>query len=159
LYDLGSDPGQTQVRPRSDLGLSRTRKRLFHNNTVRTIAPEYQWAVSADGTKILIGAERDGNTVSPERGVYLVDLQERITKNALVSRLRTQLRSEVSLKASATRTFQPLAADIRQVLSRESASRIFDYEKALFDFDSKNIARPGNRKASEFLFNTYASFG
>ncbi|HET6955763.1 MAG TPA: M20/M25/M40 family metallo-hydrolase [Vicinamibacterales bacterium] len=159
LYDLGSDLGQTQVRPGSDPGLSRSPKRLFHNNTVRTIAPEYQWAVSADGTKILIGAERDGNTVSPERGVYLVDLQKRITKNQLISRLRTQLRSELTLKASATRTFQPITADIRQILARESASRIFDYEKALFDFDSKNIARPGNRKASEFLFNTYASFG
>ena len=159
LYDLGSDPGLTGVRPGSDPGLSRSTKRLFHNNTVRTIAPEYQWVVSADGTKILIGAERDGNTVSPERGVYLVDLQKRITKNALILRLRTQLRSELVLKASATRAFQPIAADIRQVVARQSASRIFDYEKALFDFDSKNIARPGNRKASEFLFNTYASFG
>jgi hypothetical protein len=148
LYDLGSDPG-----------LTLSRKRVFHNNTVRTIAPEYQWAVSADGTKILIGAERDGNTVSPERGVYLVDLQKRITKNELISRLRTQLRSEVSLRAAATRTFQPIAADVRQILARESASRIFGYEKALFDFDSKNIARPGNRKASEFLFNAYKSFG
>jgi hypothetical protein len=148
LYDLGSDPG-----------LTLSRKRVFHNNTVRTIAPEYQWAVSADGTKILIGAERDGNTVSPERGVYLVDLQKRITKNELISRLRAQLRSEVSLKAAATRTFQPIAADVRQILARESASRIFGYEKALFDFDSKNIARPGNRKASEFLFNAYRSFG
>ena len=51
---------------------------------MRTIAPEYQWAVSPDGTKILIGAERDGNTVSPERGVYLVDLQKRITKAELL---------------------------------------------------------------------------
>ncbi len=133
--------------------------RLFHNNTVRTIAPEYQWAVSPDGTKILIGAERDGNTVSPERGVYLVDLQKRITKTDLMSRLRHQLRSEIALKATATRTFEPIAADVRQVLARESASRIFDYEKALFDFDSKNISKPGNRKASEFLFNTYKSFG
>src|SRR5262245_40665751 len=33
------------------------------------------------------------------------------------------------------------------------------YEKALFDFDSKHITRPGNRLASEFLFNTYKSFG
>jgi hypothetical protein len=148
LYDLGSDPG-----------LTLSRKRVFHNNTVRTIAPEYQWAVSADGTKILIGAERDGNTVSPERGVYLVDVQKRITKNELISRLRTQLRSEVALKASATRTFQPMAADVRQILARESASRIFGYEKALFDFDSKNIARPGNRKAAEYLFNAYKSFG
>jgi hypothetical protein len=170
LYDLGSDQGQTgvrggsdptlpRVRPGSDPGLTLPRKRVFHNNTVRTIAPEYSWAVSPDGTKILIGAERDGDTVSPERGVYLIDLQKRIAKADLISRLRTQLTSELILKGSATRMFQPLAADVRQVLARESESRIFGYEKALFDFDSKSIARPGNRKASEFLFNTYRSFG
>jgi acetylornithine deacetylase/succinyl-diaminopimelate desuccinylase-like protein len=45
------------------------------------------------------------------------------------------------------------------VLARESVSRIFGYEKALFDFDSKNISKPGNRKASQFLFDTYKSFG
>ena len=28
-----------------------TRTRLFHNNTVRTIAPEYQWVLSADGAR------------------------------------------------------------------------------------------------------------
>jgi hypothetical protein len=133
--------------------------RLFHNNTVRTIAPEYQWAISGDGMKILIGAERDGNTVSPERGVYLIDLQKKITKTDLLSRLRTQLRSEISLRSTQTRLFQPIAADVRQVVARESAARIFSYEKALFDFDSKHISRPGNRKASEFLFNTYKSFG
>jgi hypothetical protein len=55
--------------------------------------------------------------------------------------------------------FQSIAADVRQVLARESASRIFDYEKTLFGFDSKHIAKPGNRKASEFLFDTYKSFG
>ncbi|MGH9142699.1 MAG: M20/M25/M40 family metallo-hydrolase, partial [Vicinamibacterales bacterium] len=148
LYDLEADPAKAP-----------TRRRLFHNNTVRTIAPEYQWAVSPDGLKVLIGAERDGNTVSPERGVYLVDLQKRITKSDLLARLRTELKAESTLRAIGTRMFQPIAAEVRQVLAEESASRIFGYEKALFDFDSKNIARPGNRKASEFLFNTYSSFG
>ena len=33
---------------------------------------------------------------------------------------------------------------MRQVLSRASVDRIFGYEKALFDFDSKHITRPGN---------------
>ena len=156
LYDLGvrpgSDPGLTLVWPSN-------RTRLFHNNTVRTIAPEYQWAVSPDSTKILIGAERDGNTVSPERGVYVVNLQKKITKADLLARLRTALKSETALKAAATRMFQPIAADVRQVVARASASRIFSYEKALFDFDSKHISKPGNRRASEFLFNTYKSFG
>src|SRR6185503_4978483 len=40
-----------------------SRKRLFHNNTVRTIAPEYAWIPSPDGTRILIVSERDGDTV------------------------------------------------------------------------------------------------
>ena len=154
-----SSPGQTPGRQGSDPGLTPGRERLFHNNTVRTIAPEYSWVVSPDGTQILIGAERDGDTVSPQRGVYLVELQKQITKADLISRLRHQLRSELILKRSAIRMFQPIAADVRQILARESKSRIFDYEKALFDFDSKNISRPGNRKASEFLFETYKSFG
>ena len=161
LYSIGSGSGGAQVSTRSssDVDQMPGRLRLFHNNTVRTIAPEYQWVVSPDGTKILIGADRDGNTVSPERGVYLVDLQKRITKADLVVRLRTELKKETALKAFATRTFEPIAADVRQVVAHESAARIFSYEKALFDFDSKNITQPGNRKASEFLFNTYKSFG
>ena len=156
---LGSDRGQTGVGLGSDPNLTPTRRRLFHNNTVRTIAPEYQWAESPDGTKILIGAERDGNTVSPARGVYIVDLQKRITKADLLARLRTELKSETALKAAGVHMFQPIAADVGQVLARESAARIFSYEKALFDCDSKHISKPGNRKASAFLFNTYRSFG
>ncbi len=49
---------------------SMKRTRLFHNNTVRTIAPEYSWTPAPDGSRIVISAERDGNTVSPERGIY-----------------------------------------------------------------------------------------
>ena len=159
LYDLAVKPARQGSDPGLTLVWLPSRTRLFHNNTVRTIAPEYQWAVSPDGTKILIGAERDGNTVSPRRGVYMVNLQKKITKADLLARLRTALKSETALKAAATRMFQPIAADVRQVVARESAARIFSYEKALFDFDSKHISKPGNRRASEFLFNTYRSFG
>jgi hypothetical protein len=135
------------------------RTRLFHNNTVRTIAPEYQWSPSPDGTQILIGAERDGNTVSPERGVYVVDLTHKVTKAALLDRLRANVKSETTLKAVGTRAFEPIATEVRQVLAQASPARVFGYEKALFDFDSKHISKPGNRQASEYLFNTYASFG
>jgi Tol biopolymer transport system component len=55
------------------------RSRLFHNNTVRTIAPEYEWAVRPDGDAVAIVSERDGDTVSPERGLYLTDLTTRVT--------------------------------------------------------------------------------
>jgi hypothetical protein len=148
LYDLNA--GTEVANPRT---------RLFHNNTVRTIAPEYQWAPSPDGAQILIGAERDGDTVSPDRGVYLVDLRKKVTKADLLKRLRANLASETALKAAGTRAFQPIAAEVQRQLARASAARIFEYEKALFDFDSKHISRPGNRLASEFLYNTYKSFG
>jgi hypothetical protein len=159
LYDLGSDRGQTGVRPPSDPGPSPARIRLFHNNTVRTIAPEYQWAVSPDGAQILIGAERDGDTISPERGVYLVDLRQKVTNGEVLTRLQANLKSETVLKAAGMHAFQPIAADVRQILTRTSVARVFGYEKALFDFDSKHISQPGNRLASEFLFKTYTSFG
>ena len=136
-----------------------TQTRLFHNNSVRTIAPEYQWVVSRDRTKILIGAERDGNTVSPERGVYIVDLGRTITKAALVQRLEANLEGERALKTAQTKAFTPIAAAVRSAVAKVSVSRIYGYEKALFDFDSKHISRPGNKLASEYLFNTYRSFG
>jgi hypothetical protein len=145
LYDL-SAPNAPRVR-------------LFHNNTVRTIAPEYQWAASPEGTRLLVGAERDGDTVSPQRGVYLLDLTQRVTKADVLARLADNLKSETALKAAGTRAFQAIAADVRTVLAGTSVDRIFSYEKALFDFDSKHINRPGNRLASEFLFNTYKAFG
>jgi Tol biopolymer transport system component len=154
LYDIG-------VRPPSDPSpvSGHIRTRLFHNNTVRTIAPEYQWAASPDGTKILIGAERDGNTVSPERGVYVVDLKQKVTRAELLDRLRANLKSESTLRAAGTHAFQSIAADVRQVLAHASVTRVLGYEKALFAFDSKHISKPGNRLASEFLFDTYRSFG
>jgi Tol biopolymer transport system component len=135
------------------------RTRLFHNNTVRTIAPEYQWAVSPDAARLLIGAERDGDTVSPERGVYLVELSRRITKEQLLARLAGNLKAEIALRANGTRLFQPIAADVKAVVDKALVGRVFEYEKALFDFDSKHISRPGNKRASEYLFETYKSFG
>ena len=136
-----------------------TATRLFHNNTIRTIAPEYSWLVSKDGTKLLIAAERDGNTVSPARGVYLMDLNQKITKSSLVQRLESNLAGERALRDSQTKAFAPIAAEVRAAVGEVSVDRIYSYEKALFDFESKNIARPGNRLASEYLFNTYKSFG
>jgi hypothetical protein len=55
--------------------------------------------------------------------------------------------------------FAPIADQVRQITSRASIAKVYEYEKALFDFDSKNISRPGNKPAREYLFRTYASFG
>jgi hypothetical protein len=97
--------------------------------------------------------------VSPDRGVYLVDLRQKVTKADLLKRLRANLAGETALKAAGTRAFQPIATEVQRQLTRASAARIFEYEKALFDFDSKHISQPGNRLASEFVYNTYKSFG
>ena len=134
-------------------------RRLFHNNTVRTIAPEYEWETNAAGTRVLIRADRDGDTVSPERGVYLVDLTRRITRDALDARLRAMLESERALRAFAARVTTPLAPAIRAIVERASVSRVYGYQKALFAFDSKHISEPGNLQAAEYLHATYASFG
>jgi hypothetical protein len=148
LYDL-SAPAADPIRA----------TRLFHNNTIRTIAPEYQWAPSPGGSQLIVGAERDGDTVSPARGVYLVDLTQTVSKKDLLQRLRAGLRREMALKAAGARAFQPVAAEVRQILAKTSVNRIYGYEKALFDLDSKHITRPGNARAAAFLFDAYKSFG
>ena len=136
------------------------RTRLFHNNTVRTIAPEYAWVPSADGTKLLIGAERDGDTVSPERGVYLMDLTRKVTRDELRARVEGQSRRRTGAarQGAADRTRQsPQPSGTSSATRRWRGSSA--YEKALFDFDSKHITRPGNKLASAYLFDNYKSFG
>ncbi|MDQ3069226.1 MAG: M20/M25/M40 family metallo-hydrolase, partial [Acidobacteriota bacterium] len=136
-----------------------TSERLFHNNTVRTIVPEYIWQATPDGTRVMIQADRDGNTVSPERGLYVVDLTQTISRADLTARIDASLVAERSLRAFAARVTKPLAPVISRVVDRASVTRVFGYEKALFDFDSKHITQPGNAKASEYLHRMYASFG
>jgi Tol biopolymer transport system component len=135
------------------------RIRLFHNNTIRTIAPEYEWVPNRAGTKVLIVAERDGDTVSLARGVYLTDLTSRVTREELRARLQANLAAEEALRAKGKRLFAPIAAAVSGVVAGASTSRIFGYERTLFDFDSKHITRPGNKLASSYLFETYKSFG
>lgn len=133
--------------------------RLFHNNTVRTIAPEYAWVANRDGSRLLISAERDGDTVSPERGVYLIHLDRKVTRDDVLARLKTSLAAETDLRDRGRLLFQPIAADVRRIVSAASVSRVYGYERDLFEFDSKHITRPGNRRAIEYLTKTYQSFG
>jgi Tol biopolymer transport system component len=135
------------------------RRRLFHNNTVRTIAPEYEWIVNADGSKVVIVAERDGDTVSPERGVYVVDLATKVTKADVLGRLRSSLAAETSLRERVKRMFAPIADDVRRATTDVSIDRLYSYQQALAMFDSRFITRPGNATAIEYLANTYRSFG
>ena len=86
--------------------------KLFHNNTIRTIAPEYEWATSASGSKVLIVSERDGDTVSPERGVYLVDLHSKVTVADVRERLEENLAAELSLRKRGEAAFAPIASAV-----------------------------------------------
>ena len=147
------------LRPAGSAVASVRLRRLFHNNTIRTIAPEYVWAPAPDGTKLLIVAERDGDTVSLERGVYLVDLTKTVSVADVIARIERNLTAERALRENGKRLFAPIAADVARVTVNASAARAFVHEKTLFDFDSKHITKPGNRLASKYLFNAYKSFG
>jgi Peptidase family M28/WD40-like Beta Propeller Repeat len=138
---------------------SGTHTRLFHNNTIRTISPEYEWVVSPDATKVLVVAERDGDTVTPHRHLWLVDLSRPVTLAELRQRLDTMRVREAALRAEGTRRFAPIATAVRAAVADVSTDRVYAYEKSLFDFDSKHITRPGNLKAREYLLAQYRSFG
>jgi hypothetical protein len=135
------------------------RTRIFANNTVRTISPEYAWLPSADGTRLLIQAERDGDTVSTERGLYVVDLTRKIAASDLIARLDRQLAAETDLRQRMTQAFAPIRDVVERVVAKILPTRAYEYEKALFDFDSKYVSQPGNAKAVAYLQKTYASFG
>jgi len=136
-----------------------TATRLFHNNTVRTLSMEYEWAPNPSGRQILICARRDGDTMVNERGVYLLDLDKKISLEALLARLKGNLATEQKLRAKSEAIFRPLAAEVRAVTSKVSTTRIYGFEQALFNFDSKQVSRPGNQKAAEYIFKTFESFG
>jgi len=138
---------------------SMKRVRLFHNNTVRTIAPEYKWVSNRDGSRILIVSERDGDTVSPERGVYIVDLTTRVNRDELRARVKANLDAEQALVAKGRRLYAPIAGDVKRVVADASVERVYGYEKTLFEFDSKHVTQPGNKLAASYLLDTYKSFG
>jgi hypothetical protein len=138
---------------------SATRQRLFANNTIRTISPEYVWLPSDDGRRLAISAERDGDTVSVERGVYLLDLTKKVSVADVLARLDRQAAAENDLRSRMTKAFAPIADLVKRVVAKASVSRVYEYEKTQFDFDSKYVSQPGNNKAIEYLTKTYASFG
>jgi hypothetical protein len=135
------------------------RTRVFHNNTVRTISAEYEWAASPDGTKILIVAERDGNTISPERSVYVTDLSRRVTAAELRARIRASLGAEQDLRERGRATFEPFEARVREAVQGVSVTRIHGYARDLYAFGSKYITQPGNGQAIEYLAARLREFG
>ncbi len=136
-----------------------TSLKLFHNNTVRTLVPEYDWDVHPNGGSIMITAERDGNTITPERGVYLVDLTRKITRTDLSGRIDEDIRSETALRNKGEEMFATIRDAVKDVSGQVSVHRIYDYENSLAHFGSKHITMPGNAKAIQFLYDQYKSFG
>ncbi len=136
-----------------------TRTRLHHNNTVRTVAPEYEWSVSPDGSRVAIVTERDGDTVTPHRHLWMMNLTQKTTRAQLVARVDTSLAAERALRANSRRIFAPIAAQVSAAVAEVNIGRIYDYQKQLFAFDSKHITQDGNMPATEWLERTYRSFG
>ncbi|MBR9990069.1 MAG: M20/M25/M40 family metallo-hydrolase [Gemmatimonadetes bacterium] len=136
-----------------------SRTRLFHNNTVRTVAPEYEWAVSPYGARVLIVAERDGDTVSPERGVYMMDLNRRVESDEVHARVRTQLASERALLERGRELFAGIEQTVADAVGDVSTARVYGYSYDLYQFDSKHITQPGNAKAIEYLSARLREFG
>ena len=133
--------------------------RLFHNNTVRTIAPEYEWAVHPGGQKILFVSERDGDTMSPERGVYLMDMENKISPDVLLERITANLASEKDLKKCGEQLFSSIFSQVEARAAEVSERRIYEIELRMSSFGSKYITEPGNALARDYLFELFKSFG
>lgn len=136
-----------------------TRTRLFHNNSVRTVAPEYEWVASPDGSRVAIVSERDGDTVTPHRHLYLTDLTAKVSRSALLARVDSNLTAERVRRVEGARVFAPIAAAVRAATSEVDVGRIYATERDLFAFDSKHITQPGNWKATEYLLAKYRAYG
>ncbi len=133
--------------------------KLHHNNTIRTIAPEYGWVATPDGSLVFLVSERDGDTVSPERGVYRVDLTRMVSEQQLRNRITAAATAEADLRARGAAAFAPMADRIREATEQISTGRVFAYAADLYRFGSKNITQPGNRLAIDYLVTTLRGFG
>jgi hypothetical protein len=136
-----------------------TNAQIFHNPTIRTISPEYEWVADPAGTRLIIGAERDGDTLSGKRGLYLVELKKKISVGDLLARMDAQRAAEIALRAKGEKMFQPIRDAVRAAAESVSITKLYDYQTALFDFDSKYITLPGNKKAADYIFNQLKAFG
>jgi hypothetical protein len=135
--------------------------KLFHNNTIRTIAPEYDWIATPDGSAVFIVSERDGDTVSPERAVHKVDLTRPVTAAELDARIRSMLAAETSLRERGEQSFRVKAAEIRPATEEIQTERIYMHAADLYRFGSKNIRADGdgNLRAIEYLVETLEGWG
>lgn len=159
LTQLDTAGGSPEALAAAPGGSTPHRIRLHHNNTVRTAAPEYDWVPSPDGSKLLLVADRDGDTVSQERGVYLMDMSREVTNEELVTRVNANLRREQAMRSAGTRAFEPIATAVRDVVNTVSTARIYGYASDVFSFGSKYVTEPGNAKAIAYYETQLRSMG
>jgi hypothetical protein len=133
--------------------------KLFHNNTLRTIAPEYEWVATPDGQQVLIVAERDGDTVSPERGVYMVDRTRGIGRGDLRARLEGNLTRELELRSFGSRAFLPISQAVQGRVAEVATERIAAHAEALDGMGTKYIGTPGNAAAADYLIDRLREYG
>jgi len=133
--------------------------KLFDNNLLRTLTPEYEWTVGPSGDWVAIVADRDGDTVSREQGVYLVDLTRRVDKETLLARLEANLEREKRLAAMGVERFAAIHDSVGARVSDISTARLYGYQQALHSFGSKYITEPGNRRARDYLVRALRGFG
>jgi Tol biopolymer transport system component len=135
------------------------RRRVFANNTIRTISPEYAWAPSPDGAALAVEADRDGDTVSPAHGISVLDLSREVTRAGLRARLDAQRAAETDLRQRMAQAFRPIVDLAARVVSSMTPTRVYRHEQALSAFGSKHISQPGNARAMDYLERAYRSFG
>jgi len=126
---------------------------------VRTIAPEYEWAATPDGSKVVIVAERDGDTISPERAVHVTDLAREVTAGELVTRLRAMSEGEAELRRRGAAMFAPIADSVRAAVAEVSMGTLYEFQKRLSEFDSRYVGRPGNLAAGDYLAGAFRAMG
>jgi hypothetical protein len=138
---------------------TREQTKLFHNNTVRTIAPEYEWQIAPGGNEVVIVADRDGDTITRERGVYVLHLDRKVTMEQLRRRLEGELARERDLRERGERAFAPIAQQVRPVTDAIDVTRIYHYAKALYEMGSKYITQPGNQLAIQYYESVLEGWG
>ena len=111
--------------------------------------------------RLLIVAERDGDTVSPERGVYLVDLTQHGDAARSCARAST---ANLDARAGAARQGQAaVRADRRRREARSSPRRPSRASTATRRRCSTSTRSTSRSRATSsrptYLFDTYKSFG
>ena len=136
------------------------RTRLLHNETIRTVVPEYILGAGANRPEAPHhrGERRRHDFTRAPRSTSSTSIAKSRPRMC-TRRLDRQLAAETDLRDRMTKAYQPIEKAVRTALAKASVTRVWEHAKALFEFDSKHITQPGNAKAIEYLTSAYASFG